>query len=144
MSLKFRRSILRIAGTAFAYVLTGCATTVTNARVRHGLQIELDKSVGQATNIRYTYGDEFVDQVKPVASSIGAFITYIALMHVPEKFQVSWETANGEKHEATVPVRSSIRRPIANKNIVFVIMHDYVEGYVGVTTRYGQMRERFY
>ena len=118
--------------------------TETNPRVRHGLEIEVNKSLGKATSIRYTYGVEIVDQVRPVAIAIGAFTTYVASMHVPEDFRISWETADGGKHEAKVPVRSAIPGSLANKTIVFVLMQDHVQGYIGVSTPYGQKRERFY
>jgi hypothetical protein len=144
MTLNFRRAIVVIAATALVYAFVGCATNDANGRVRHGLEIEVDKSLGRATNIRYTYGDEMVDQSRPIAIAIGAFVTYIASMRVPEEFRISWETLGGIKHEAIVPIRDSIRGSIENKNIVFVIMQDRVEGYVGVTTPYGQKRQRFY
>jgi len=80
-----------------------CAVAGPNDKVRHGLEIEVDESIGKAAKIRYTYGDEFVDQIRPVAIAIGAFKTYIALMHIPEKFQISWEATDGSKHEAKCP-----------------------------------------
>ncbi|BEV71365.1 hypothetical protein THUN1379_08470 [Paludibacterium sp. THUN1379] len=123
--------------------IMGCAAG-PNDKVRHGLEIEVDKSVGKATNIRYTYGDELVDETRPVAIAIGSFTTYIARMHIPEEFHISWETSDGTKHDAKVPVRSRLSGSIENKDIVFVIMADHVEGYVGVWTPYGQKRERFY
>lgn len=124
--------------------IVGCAIAGPNDKVRHGLEIEVDKSVGKAINIRYTYGDEFVDQTRPAAIAIGPFTTYIAPMHIPEEFQINWETTDGAKHEAKVPVRSRLPGSIENKSVIFVIMPDHVEGYVGVSTPYGQKRERFY
>jgi hypothetical protein len=100
--------------------------------------------IGKAINIRYTYGDEFVDQTRPAAIAIGPFTTYIAPMHIPEEFQISWETTDGAMHKAKVPVRSRLPGSIENKSVIFVIMPDHVEGYVGVSTPYGQKRERFY
>ncbi|ANC42913.1 hypothetical protein A6P55_00145 [Pandoraea pnomenusa] len=65
-------------------------------------------------------------------------------MHVPEEFEISWETLDGRTHEAKVPVRSRLQGTVENKTIIFVIMQNHIEGYVGVSTPYGQKRERFY
>lgn len=124
-------------------VLEGCAAG-SNEKIRHGLQIELDKSVGRADNIHYTYGNEFVNATKPSAGSIAPLFVYIAPMHVPEEFEINWETQDGKKHAAKVPVRSRIPGSVENKTLVFVIMQDSVEGYVAVSTPFGQKRERFY
>nr|WP_143029100.1 hypothetical protein [Massilia sp. PDC64] len=124
--------------------IVGCAVAGPNDRVRYALEIEVDKSLGKTTNIRYIYGDELVDQVRPIAIAIAPFTSYIATMHIPEEFQISWETIDDAKHEAEVPVRSRLLSSIEHKSIVFVIMPDHVEGYVGVSTPYGQKRERFY
>lgn len=113
-------------------------------KVRHGFEIEVDRTVGRAINIRYTYGDELVDQTRPSAIAIGAFTSYTAPMHIPEDFEISWETQDGKNHAAKVPVRSRLLSSVENKTIVFVIMSEHVEGFVGTPTPYGQKRERFY
>lgn len=125
-------------------VFDGCAAAGPNAKVRHELQIEVDKSVGRAVNIRYTYGDEIVNQTRPAAIPIGAFENYTAPMHIPDEFEISWETQDGKKHEAKVPVRSRLPGSVENKTVLFVIMQDHIEGYVAIYTPYGQKRERFY
>lgn len=124
--------------------LEGCAAAGPNAKVYHSLQVEVHKSVGRAKNIRFTYGDEFVNETVPSAGSIAAFENYTAPMHVPEEFEISWETLDGRTHEAKVPVRSRLQGTVENKTIIFVIMQNHIEGYVGVSTPYGQKRERFY
>lgn len=65
-------------------------------------------------------------------------------MRVPAEFEISWEAPEGTRHEAKIPVRSRLPGSIENKTIVFVIMPGSVEGYVGISTPYGQKRERFY
>lgn len=139
-----RQIMFGLLGVGMMSVLSGCAAAGANAKVRHGLEIEVDKSVGEAKNIRYTYGDELVDQKRPSAIAIGAFMAYISPMHIPEQFAISWETLDGKQHEAKIPVRSRLHSSIKNKTIVFVIMQDHVEGYIGISTPYGQKRERFY
>jgi len=139
-----RRIVGGLLGAGLMSMLNGCAAAGANAKVRHGLEIEVHKSVGEAKNIRYTYGDELVAQVRPSAIAIGAFMSYIAPMHIPEEFEISWETQDGKKHEAKVPVRSRLPGSVENKTIVFVIMSDHVEGYVAASTPYGEKRERFY
>lgn len=144
MTRNRRRIMLGLLGAGLMSVLDGCAAAGPNAKVYHGLQIEVHKSVGRANNIRYSYGDEFVDATVSSAGSIASFEDYTAPMHIPEKFEISWETQDGETHEAKVPVRSRLPGSVENKTLVFVIMSDHVEGYIGVSTPFGQKRERFY
>lgn len=144
MALNLRRSILRLIGGGMMSVLAGCAVAGPNSKVLHELQIEVNKSVGRALNIRYTYGSEFVNEAVPSAGSVAAFENYTALMLIPDEFEISWETQDGKKHQAKVPVRSRLPGSVENKSVIFVIMPDHVEGYVGVSTPYGQKRERFY
>ncbi|MHA4866187.1 hypothetical protein ACXZ1M_00620 [Duganella sp. PWIR1] len=124
--------------------LGGCAIAGKNDKVYHGLQIEVHRSVGKVFNVRYTYGEAIVNETVPSAGSVAAFENYSAPMRIPEEFQISWETQDEKKHEAKVPVYSRFSGSIDNKSIIFVIMSDHVEGYVGVSTPYGQKRERFY
>ena len=125
-------------------VLDGCAAAESNAKVRHELQIEVDKSVERAVNIRYTYGDEFVNETKPSARAIGPMFSYVAPMRVPEEFEISWETQDGKTHTAKIPVLSRLPGSVENKTVLFVIMQDHIEAYVAISTPYGQKRERFY
>jgi len=144
MTANRRRIMLGLLGAGLMSVLDGCAATGSNAKIRHGLEIEVDKSVGRVVNIRYTYGNEFVNATKPSAGSIGPMFVYIAPMTIPEEFEIHWETQDGKKHDAKVPVRSRLPGSVENKSIVFVIMQDHVEGYVAVSTPFGQKRERFH
>lgn len=144
MNQNRRGIMLGLLGMGLMSVLDGCSAAGPSAKVYHGLEIEVNKSVGHANNIRYTYGDEFINYTKPSAGSIAAFSSYTAPMHVPEEFEISWETPDGKKHEVKVPVRSRLSGSVENKTIVFVIMQDHVEGYLAVSTPYGQKRERFY
>ena len=139
-----RPILLGLVGAGLMRVLDGCAAAGPNAKVYHGLQIEVDKSVGRAVNIRYTYGDEFVNETKPSARAIGPMFSYDAPMHIPEQFEISWETQDGKKHEAKVPVRSRLPGSVENKTVLFVIMQNHIEGYVTTPTPSGQKRERFY
>ncbi len=144
MATNLRRGILLLIGTGILSAVTGCATAEPSAKVYHRFQLEVHKSAVQLNNIRFTYGDDFVGTVVPSARAIASFEDYSAPMRIPEEFDISWETRDGKKHEANVPVRSRLPGSIENKSIVFVIMADHVEGYVGVSTPTGQKRERFY
>jgi len=139
-----RKFVMSLLGMWLVGVYAGCTAVGPNEKVRHGLEIEVDKSVGRAVNIRYTYGDEFVNSTKPSAIAIGPMFTYIAPMRIPEEFEISWETQDGKQHEATVPVRGRLPGSVENKTVLFVIMQDHIEGYVSVSTPYGPKRERFY
>jgi hypothetical protein len=141
--LNRRRIAIVLFGSGLMSALEGCAAG-PNERVRHGLQIELGEGVGRINNIRYTYGDEFVNERKASASSPIPWFIHIAPMILPEEFLISWEAQGGEKHAAKIPVRSRLSSSIENKIIVFVVMQDTVEGYIAVSTPFGQKRERFF
>lgn len=125
--------------------VSGCATAGAEDRIYHTLQIEVDKSVGLATNIRYTYGTELVDQYITERGWIGGpFENYTAPMLIPEKFNISWETLDGKKHEENIPLLSKLPGSVKNKTILFVIMNDHVEGFIAISTPYGPQKTRFY
>ena len=144
MAASLRRSILALIGAGMISAITSCAAVEPGARVYHRFQLEVHKSAIRLYNIRFTYGDDFVETVVPSARAVRSFEDYSAKMRVPEEFDIRWETQDGEKHEAKVPVRSRLIGPVENKSIVFIIMADHVEGYIGVSTPSGQKRDRFY
>jgi len=124
--------------------LSGCATAGAQDKVYHTLEILVDKSVGKAFNIKYTYGEEFIDYIKPSAGSVTPFSSYTAPMRIPDEFKISWETQDRQKHEARVPVLSKLPDSVKNQTILFVIMPDHVEGFVAVSTPSGPRKTRFY
>jgi hypothetical protein len=124
--------------------LGGCAASTQNSYVYHAFALEVDKSAGHVANIRYTYGDELPDETKPSAKPGIPYDTHFAPMQIPEEFKISWETQDGKKHEARVPVRSRISSSVKNKTILFLIMYESIEGYIETDTPYGPKRERFY
>lgn len=123
--------------------INGCATS-PDGKVRHGFELEVDKSIGEARNIRYTYGDDFVNRTRANGDSVSPLFSYVAPMRVPEEFLISWETLDGNRHEAKVPVRGRLRRSLENKTISFLIFQDRVEGYVVELTPKGRKKEQFY
>lgn len=139
-----RRIVIGWVGVGLMNTLNGCAAAEPDTKVRHTLRIEVHKSVGGAKNILFTYGDEIVALKRPSAIAAVPFLSYTSSMKVPEEFEISWETPDGKKHEAKVPVRSQIKRSVKNKAIVFVIMQDHVEGYIDLSMSYGGEMERFY
>lgn len=139
-----RRLLLKcLLGVTLMNSIQGCATTDANEPVFHGFEIELDKSVKQARNIVYSYGDDMVKVKKPSAIPMGAWTSYMAPMRIPEEFEVSWETPDGQKYAAKVPVRSRLPGSIKNKSIRFVIKQGYVEGYVVVYAEGPAKKELF-
>ncbi len=114
-----------------------------NKKVRHGFELDVDKSVGKAINVRFTYGEELKDQ-GPKTMGFPGGMTHRTEMRIPEEFEISWETMDGNKHTAKVPVRSLLPGSIEDKKVLFVIFQDHIEGYVSTYTPYGPKRERFY
>ena len=91
------------------FIFSGCATAGAEDRIYHTLQFEVDKSIGKAINIRYTYGEELVDRYVPGRGWVGGpFQSHTAPMRIPEEFKISWETEDGKMHNSNVPVLSKL------------------------------------
>lgn len=130
---------------ALTHFMSGCATETQQDRVYHTLLIEVDKSTKEALNIRYSYGDELIDRHVPIRDWIvGPFVNHTAPMRIPQNFNISWETLDGSKHQAIVPVFSKLPGSVKNKAILFVMMPDHIQGVVVVSTASGSKRTRFY
>lgn len=125
-------------------LLSACAADGSKEKVYHRLQIEVHQSLGRANNIRFTYGDEFVNEFVPSAKSLASFEDCTARMHVPTEFSISLETPSGSQSTATVPIRSQLKGSVENKAIIFATVEDHVEGYTGLCNPYDQRRERFF
>ncbi len=129
--------------TVFA---SGCsATTMGDDYVYHTLEVIVDKDAGELYNVRYTYGAARVNITWPHARPGFPLDSFATRMVIPVNFTVDWETADGVKHEANVPVREALGESIQDKGLRFVIHHDRVEGFIGRYERYGmQIEKRFY
>jgi hypothetical protein len=139
-----RKLISTLLGTGLMVTLGGCAANNQSDDVYHGFALEVGKSAGHVINIRYSYGNELPDESRPSAKANGSFITHFAPMQIPEEFKIAWETQDGQKHEAKVPVRSRLSSSVKNNKILFVIMYNSIEGYISTSTPYGPKLERFY
>ena len=139
-----KRFVAKLINAVLMIVFVTQSFAADKMKIRHGLQIEVDKSVGRITNITYTYGDEFVKATKPSAGVVVPMFVYISSMTVPEYFEISWETRDGKKHETKVPVKSQLNTTVEDKKIVFVIMPNDVEAFIATSTPFGEERERFF
>ncbi len=132
-----------VMGVVLMTTLGSCAAG-PNDRVYYTFDLLVDKSLDYAKHIRYRYG-ELGEHEKPIAKSNGVSIINMGLeMTVPEDFEISWETPDGKQHHALVPVRSRIKGSVKGKTVLFLILHDEVQGYISTSTPTGEMRERFY
>jgi len=121
--------------------LTACATPNPLEPIRHGFELEVDKTAGKVSKLHYHYGvyeNVITSTAFPWSTIKGADIP------VPEYFEVSWESEDGIKHEAKVPVRGHLPSSVKNNNVRFVIMQDTVEAYLVHSTDFGEDKKRFY
>jgi hypothetical protein len=97
--------------TKFALLLlaAGCATMDVQD---HGFQINGVGAVVQ--DVSYEYGP-----LKGTLNAIGIAggSTHIRRMPVPETLTIKWTTADGQRHDVTVPVKSRVPRNMQNKRV---------------------------
>lgn len=139
--MNVREGLLKaIVAVTLMGTTAGCVTAGPNERV----YFEFELSVGDTDlkNVHYTFGDELVNRLRPVALSMLPFQNYTAQMIIPENFDVSWETDDGKHHSVTVPVRSRLHESIYHKTLLFVLQKDSVEAYIAINTPAGQKREK--
>jgi len=130
--------------------LSGCvSTSYTDSdgveQVYHGFNLQVDKSIQEIKNIRYSYsvlgGSE---NSIPKAYFPGSFVNDKLFIPVPDYFEISWETLDGISHQVKVPVKGHLPASVKNKTVAFVIMYDSVQGYLERYTPTGIERTRFY
>ena len=140
--LAHRRTILQTLALALVLGgLSGCAST--DPRVYHKLEIRLDKSVGRASDLHWSYGPDLPDGHAATASDVSNFENHPAPMRIPENFEISWQTLDGVKHQAKVPVLNHLPESASNRVVGFVVFYDHVEGYLVERSAQGEKATRF-
>lgn len=98
-----------LAAVVFA-LLGGCAAIPGSGfgKVEHGFNLEI---VGQPaiSDVLIRYGEfqrMFCDKDIPCRKGYGTF--YGVYMPIQDQMQVTWKTADGQQHQAVVPVRGKV------------------------------------
>ena len=142
---RWLRGLAAITGCVLMVNINGCAMAETgDEKVYHGFSIRVGIGAPEARNIRYRYGDlGWRDAI--VSAPPAGIETVRTPMVVPNDFEISWETPEGNHYEFKVPVRSKISSDIKGKTVLFEIMKDHVEGYlVTPLPNFQDKSERFY
>lgn len=133
MQRRYVHSLIWVAGvTALS---DGCVGPITTQeRFYYAFELGVDHSLGRATNINYKFGDLGSLSLKRAKylGWTGQTLQRVEMV-VPDFFEVSWETPDGTRHEAKVPVRSRLSRSMLSghgKGILFMLHQDEVRGYV--------------
>jgi predicted small secreted protein len=87
--------------------LSACATAQGTGDVEHGFDIQ---NAGEAniSNVVLSYGNRSIKFCRRYCvPKAGSF--YGVYMPIQEELQVAWQTADGQTHEARVPVRAKVK-----------------------------------
>jgi hypothetical protein len=103
--------------------LSACSTVQGLGEFEHGLSVA-NKGDSKIFNVVIQYGKitrkECVKWCLP--KSEGGL--WNAPMPIPDTAQVSWETADGQKHQVTVPVKSRVKDPGRLRTLYFEFSGD--------------------
>ena len=127
---------------AACLLLSACAALGPEHRPYHAFELGVAPSAGTVQHLRWHYGDITTLGERPVA--VGSNVPFVLrrqAMPVPEVFEASWQTADGQWHLARLPVRSVLRHRVEGHSLLFWVTTDGVRGeYITYTPR-GDQRE---
>lgn len=134
-----RRTGLTLAA---GLLLSACAGLGPEQRPYHAFELGVAPSAGTVKHLRWHYSDITTLGEHPVA--VGSNVPFVLrrqAMPVPEVFEASWQTADGQWHLARLPVRSVLRHRVEGHSLLFWVTADGVRGeYITYTPR-GDQRE---
>ena len=93
-------------GIAFAFA--GCSTVQSMGEIEHGLSVA-NKGDSRISNVVIQYGKITRKECVPFCHPKSGGGVWNAPMLIPDTMQVTWETADGQKRDVTVPVKSRIK-----------------------------------
>jgi hypothetical protein len=137
-----QKLVWTLLGAILMSNIGSCSASQVEEHVYFVFELKVGATTDSLSNVRYTFGTEIVDRVRPIARPGLSFEDFSAQMQIPERLDVSWETHDGKKHAVTVPVRGHLGGPITGKTLLFVLQEDSVEGYVTIYTPAGRKVER--
>ena len=88
--------------------LHACALTQTDKPVEHGFSVA-NKGDTLIRNVIITYGKERVPFCQPHCLPKGGGGGWFAPMPIQPEMQVTWQTADGQSHQAQVVVKAKVK-----------------------------------
>ena len=89
-------------------LINACALTQTDKPVEHGFSVA-NKGDTLIRNVIITYGKERVPFCQPHCLPKGGGGGWFAPMPIQPEMQVSWQTADGQSHQAQVVVKAKVK-----------------------------------
>ena len=108
MKSLFQKPMRWLFLSALPLCLSGCAIG-QDKKVEHGFDVHFGPGQN-ITSMVVRYGDftrEFCGGQHGCRTGYGSF--YGVYMPIQPEMQVSWKTADGQQHQATVPVRAKVK-----------------------------------
>ncbi|MFG6467894.1 hypothetical protein [Roseateles sp. BYS87W] len=124
--------------------LSACAVLGPEQRPYHAFEFGVAPGAGTVQHLRWHYSDITSLGEKPVA--VGRNLPFVLrrqAMPVPEVFEASWQTADGQWRLARLPVRSVLKHRVEGHSLLFWVTAEGVRGeYITYTPR-GDQTEVF-
>ena len=108
MKTLFQNQLRWLVALTLAICLSACAVG-QDRKVEHGFDVHFGPGQNISSMV-IRYGDffrEFCGGQHGCRAGYGSF--YGVYMPIQPEMQVSWKTADGQQHQATVPVRSKVK-----------------------------------
>lgn len=140
-----RRTFVTSLTLLAALALAGCADSGNaDPKVYHKLEIRLDKSLKEASDIHWSYGPDVPAGYIASARDINNFENHFAPMRIPDEFSISWQTPDGVKHSARAPVKGHLPKSASERVVGILVFYDHIEGYLVERGALGEQEWRFY
>ena len=88
--------------------LAACSTVQSLGEIEHGLSVA-NRGDSRISNVVIQYGKVIRKECVPFCHPKSGGGVWNAPMPIPDAMRVTWETSDGQKREATVPVKSRIK-----------------------------------
>ncbi len=96
-----------VFATLLLGILSACATAQGTGDVEHGFDIQ-NAGETNISNVVLSYGNRSIKFCRRYCvPKAGSF--YGVYMPIQDEMQVTWQTADGQIHEARVPVRAKVK-----------------------------------
>lgn len=105
-SLFRRLHVFAAAGVLIA--LAGCSTVPSSGEIEHGLSVA-NRGDSRISNVVIQYGKITRRECIPFCRPKSGGGVWNAPMPIPDSMLVTWQTADGQNRDVTVPVRSRIK-----------------------------------
>jgi hypothetical protein len=115
---KLAAGFRQLVPVALLATVSACSTVQGLGEFEHGLSVA-NKGDTKIFNVVIQYGKITRKECVPLCHPKSGGGVWNAPMPVPDTAQVSWETADGQKHQVTVPVRTRVKDLRRLRNLYF-------------------------